>query len=176
MPVNMIFERKEDETDDQWDAFKAYRDMGLSRTVTGLAHQLGISRKTVQRYSKKHNWERRISAYDSWKVSETIRDKAEIIAHDALKDIESILADIILIAKSETAYKKREWATYWKTIAAGETPKTKPPASSTYSIGELIKTIAHVRTQLDSVSKSGDDGDAGIDKLMEFLEAHEPED
>lgn len=164
----MIFERKEDESDDQWKAFLVYRDAGMSRTVTGTAQQLGVSRKTIQRYSKKHNWDRRVSAFDSWKVSEEVKQKAETISKDALSGVEKILDDLLIIAKAETAYKKKLWGEYWSKANAGNT-SVKPPASSTRSIGELIRTIAEVKLQLDVVSKSDDVSNAAIDQLMEVL-------
>lgn len=165
----MIFERKEDETDEQWNAFLAYRDAGVSRTVTGLAQQLGISRKTVQRYSKRHNWERRIAAYDSWKVTQEVRDKAEIIAQDTLSQLDVVIKDLIQITKSEVAYKKKLWADYWRDIRDGVDPKTKPPASSTRSIGDLIQSISEVSIKIREATESPDESVAAIDQLIESL-------
>ncbi|MFH0967244.1 MAG: hypothetical protein V1862_06135 [Methanobacteriota archaeon] len=152
-----VFERKEDESEEQWEAYRSYRDAGLSRSVANLSKPYGVSKRTIQRWAKKYDWDRRVQVYDDWKTSTRVKVQAEAIVSDTLSDLEKVLTDLIQIAKAETSYKKKLWSEYWRDIQSGETPKSKPPASSTRSIAELIQSIASINIQLKSLKVEDDD-------------------
>ncbi len=58
------WERREVETDPAWAAFRAYRDMGLERSLAKVAEDLGKSLQLMERWSSKHRWVMRSTAFD----------------------------------------------------------------------------------------------------------------
>nr|DAI64401.1 MAG TPA: hypothetical protein [Caudoviricetes sp.] len=61
----MLWDRLNADTDTAWDAFKKYRDAGLSRSVPKLAKELGKPRTTLATYSSKYSWVLRVAAWDA---------------------------------------------------------------------------------------------------------------
>jgi hypothetical protein len=59
------YDRQPNETDKSWAAFCIYRDMGRDRTAEKVRLKLGHgSRIIVERWSSKHSWVKRCSAFD----------------------------------------------------------------------------------------------------------------
>ncbi len=61
-----IWERNETDTDKSYSAFCVYRDMGRDRSIREVGRKLGKSRAQIERWSAKHNWVKRVSAYDDY--------------------------------------------------------------------------------------------------------------
>ncbi len=158
--INPIFERVKGETDEQWEAFKIYRDAGLARSITETARAVSISRRTATRYAKKFEWEKRAKSYDAWCDTKDVREHAETIAKDILSDISPLIDDLKTVVKFELAFKKREWAEYWNAIKNGDKPP-KPPASSLRTIAETIDRTSSVLMQLDNRNIENKDDDTG---------------
>ncbi|GAB1371188.1 hypothetical protein MASR1M45_12500 [Candidatus Kapaibacterium sp.] len=66
------WERQEEETLQSWEAFKLFRDMGITRTMSAVARQLSTPDKyrgkyqVVQNWSYKWRWTERIIAYQKY--------------------------------------------------------------------------------------------------------------
>ena len=60
------------ETRQHQQAYEVYRDMGPSRTLSGVAAQLGVSPTSVQRWSKSFDWPRRAKTYDADVARKTV--------------------------------------------------------------------------------------------------------
>lgn len=59
-----IWERKKGETQQSFEAFTIYRDMGPKRSLEKVSQKLGKSRSLMERWSRRHNWVERCRAYD----------------------------------------------------------------------------------------------------------------
>lgn len=60
-----IYERMPGETTAQWEAFLVYRDLGVSRSLSAVASELGkLDRRRLEKWSSRLNWVNRIAAYE----------------------------------------------------------------------------------------------------------------
>lgn len=59
-----LWERRDGESGKAYEAFSVYRDMGASRTVSGVARQLNKSRALIDRWKRQWDWPERVRAYD----------------------------------------------------------------------------------------------------------------
>lgn len=58
------YERRSNETDPAWQAFVVYRDAGLERSHEKVARALGKSTQLIGRWSRAHQWVKRVRAWD----------------------------------------------------------------------------------------------------------------
>ena len=61
-----IWERQTTDTDKSYSAFCVYRDMGRDRSQERVGKELARSRQQISRWSHKHDWVNRVSAYDDY--------------------------------------------------------------------------------------------------------------
>jgi hypothetical protein len=54
----------ENETDQSFEAFEIYRELGLQRSLAKTAAALGKSTPMMERWNRRHNWQNRIRAWD----------------------------------------------------------------------------------------------------------------
>lgn len=59
------YDRQEGETDQAWQAFVIYRDLGVERSQRLVASQLGISDALAARWSSQWRWLKRVSDYEN---------------------------------------------------------------------------------------------------------------
>lgn len=59
------WERQPGETPEAWEAFRHYRDGGVTRSLRTVAEQLQKSQALMGRWSARHSWVLRASAYDN---------------------------------------------------------------------------------------------------------------
>jgi hypothetical protein len=59
------WDRLENESQASWEAFKIYRDMGLTRSIPKVAQQLEKPRTTLGSWSVKNSWLMRAAAFDA---------------------------------------------------------------------------------------------------------------
>lgn len=59
------WERQKGESTKAYEAFTIYRDMGASRSCRKVAEQLGKSTGLLERWSRVHEWQKRVSAWDA---------------------------------------------------------------------------------------------------------------
>lgn len=97
------WERQDNETPKQFEAFKIYRDMGEERSLTKVAQQLKKSTTLMGRWSGINNWVERCAAWDA--------EQDRLLRQQQLKDIKNMRkrhADIAtaMIMKAAKALKK----------------------------------------------------------------------
>lgn len=83
--------RREDETTPAYEAFRAYLNMGGSRSTANVARELGKTKTVMDRWSSMHAWVERARAYDSYLMTAETDGHAEELArvrnrHMALAD------------------------------------------------------------------------------------------
>lgn len=91
------WERLPDETPPAWAAFTAYLTAGTGRSVTGVGGELHKSRTLIGRWSSRHQWVRRSSAFDAHVASEyraEIVDAQRSIAHRHLAVSQAALTKV----------------------------------------------------------------------------------
>lgn len=76
------WERQENETPKQFEAFKIYRDMGEERSLTKVAQQLKKSTTLMGRWSGINNWVERCAAWDA--------EQDRLLRQQQLKDIKNM--------------------------------------------------------------------------------------
>lgn len=59
-----IWEKREDESRRQFEAFKCYRDMGSGRTLAKVDDEVSYSLQNIKRISSTKDWGDRVHAYD----------------------------------------------------------------------------------------------------------------
>ena len=59
-----LWERREGETNKQFEAFCVYRDLGIDRTQRKVSEQLRKSEALISRWASINNWTERVRAYD----------------------------------------------------------------------------------------------------------------
>lgn len=79
------WDRKEGESDDAWQAFVEYRDLGLSRTVRRAAEILGKSESHLNGYSYRFSWRERVNAFEEH-LDHHRQDEHEKAVRDMTKD------------------------------------------------------------------------------------------
>lgn len=59
------WERQKGESPKAFEAFSKYRDLGASRSCRKVAEELGKSNGLIERWSRNHDWQKRVSAWDA---------------------------------------------------------------------------------------------------------------
>jgi hypothetical protein len=95
-----LWEKRDGETNKAYEAFKIYLDMGYKRSLSKTAILLGHkNQQTVNTWSRKNEWQRRIEAYDKQQAKEALyqsRHKAAELSKNTLALFE---APAIALAK-----------------------------------------------------------------------------
>lgn len=60
------WDRTDKESEEAWEAFVVYRDMGARRSLPLVAEACGKSASLMQGWSAKHDWPNRARGYDRW--------------------------------------------------------------------------------------------------------------
>lgn len=60
------WDRQPKESGPAWEAFRIYRDMGLTRSITKVSAEVDKNRQLIGRWSKTHTWPLRAIAYDKF--------------------------------------------------------------------------------------------------------------
>ena len=95
--MNLPWERQKDEPLKAWEAFAAYRDMGMARSQSKVAEKLHKSRPTMGRWSALYSWTERCRAWDAYLDSERRRallKEAEAAARRHAKIAQSMLEEV----------------------------------------------------------------------------------
>lgn len=72
-----LWERLDDESNPAWEAFVIYRDLGLFRSLTKAAREVGKDTSLLKGWSRRHSWVARCRAWDA--EMDKI-DRAEVVA------------------------------------------------------------------------------------------------
>ena len=76
------WERQDNETPKQFEAFKIYRDMGEERSLSKVAQQLSKTKQLLSRWSSANNWVERCASWDA--------EQDRLLRQQQLKDIKSM--------------------------------------------------------------------------------------
>jgi hypothetical protein len=74
------WDRQPGESNPAWEAFRIYRDMGATRSITKVAEQVHKNRQLMGRWSRTHTWPLRTIAFDKFNDREwqlTMREEAD---------------------------------------------------------------------------------------------------
>lgn len=77
---NKPWERQKGESEQAFEAFSIYRDMGESRTFQAVADKLQKSYTLIRRWKCKWDWEIRVTAYDNDLEKQAFREKRKLVA------------------------------------------------------------------------------------------------
>jgi len=73
-----IYERQPGETSKAWEAWRTYRDFGISRSLAAVASEMGIDKRRIEEWSSKWRWVDRVVAWeiDQDRLDRMAREKA----------------------------------------------------------------------------------------------------
>src|SRR5688572_2143686 len=74
MPARQIWERHERESNEAFEAFKIYLNLGVERSTKKVAEQLGKSLSLIQRWSADWRWVERCRAFDNYVFQQELED------------------------------------------------------------------------------------------------------
>lgn len=76
------WERQDDESDEAFEAFQIYRDMGVGRSMAAVRKELGKSQSLMERWSSKYSWVDRAKAWE--------REQDRILRLQQIEDIKKM--------------------------------------------------------------------------------------
>ena len=77
-----LWERMPKERSKAFSLFCMYRDMGPTRSLEKLRRSMGeegLSSTTLQTYSVKHEWVKRVQAYDDYRAAQELKEHEQLI-------------------------------------------------------------------------------------------------
>lgn len=72
-----LWERQEKESQQAYEGFVTYRDLGVGRTFTAVAKKLQKSNSLIRRWKEQWNWEKRADAWDKELADKAMEQTAE---------------------------------------------------------------------------------------------------
>lgn len=100
-----LWERLDTDTDKSFEAFCIYRDMGANRSLRKVAEKLSKSETIINRWSMNHNWQERVTAFDTHQDS--LRQERNL---ERQKQIEDNAFDDYMVIRDAIAKYKRDFA------------------------------------------------------------------
>lgn len=97
------WERQENETPKQFEAFRIYRDMGEERGVQKVADALSKSRTLMTRWKAANNWDERCMAWDN--EQDRIARKEQIKSIKKMRERHAKLAEAGLVKAAQALSK-----------------------------------------------------------------------
>lgn len=67
------WERQQYESQQSFEAFQIYRDLGEERSITKVAQKCNKNRSLIARWSTQHNWVERAAAYDQYMDQQALK-------------------------------------------------------------------------------------------------------
>ncbi len=146
------WERQKGETEQAFEAFAIYRDLGLKRSNHEVCERLSKSRQLISRWKSKYGWDERVRAYDN---------EIERQAHaEAVKDLKDMTKRHTKIA---VQMQKKALEALEKLKVEDMTPR---------DIKEYIK----IATELERLNRSVSASDNAIDEEEQTrVEVYMPE-
>ena len=89
------WERRKGETARAYEAFTVYRDMGAGRSINKTAQNLTKNRTTIAEWSSKHEWVKRVAAWDA--EQDRIARQAQIDEIKKMRKRHADLANAMLV-------------------------------------------------------------------------------
>lgn len=121
-----VWDRRENESIQAYEAFCLYRDMGADRSCVKVGQKLGKSATIITRWSFQHDWVARARAYDmhldkeAQKITEKRARDAIVKMNERQIDTGSRLQELVRIKIKVLEKLVDEWK------SSGEDPKTCP--------------------------------------------------
>lgn len=86
------WDRRDEESEEAFEAFVLYRDMGVKRSIRAVAQALGKSHQLMAVWSSPNDWPNRARAYDKWldqQATQAWADerRAQVAKTNALSDL-----------------------------------------------------------------------------------------
>ena len=91
---NKEWERVEGESAKSFEAFRKYRDMGVSRSLSKVSEEMDKSLRLLKRWSAAHRWVARVDAYDAY-----MEKKALDVYENKLEDVNEAHLDMVRSAR-----------------------------------------------------------------------------
>ncbi len=88
--TDKLWERRKGESEQAYEAFSIYRDLGLQRSNAKVCEQLSKSRQLISRWKTQHDWDERARAYDN--------DLAKRAHAEAVRDLKDMTGRHIRMA------------------------------------------------------------------------------
>ena len=151
------WERRTDETDKAWEAFKTYRDMP-NRTLAAVGKKLVKSGSLIDRWRAKYDWVERVRSLDehadwAWLealfddrvrtarensetatvVLEKIKARLDEVGPDGLSYVQGVT---LLIAVAKMRREALDWA--WAIRQEDRTDEARPPVVVIYGADQLV--------------------------------------
>lgn len=123
-----LWEKREDEGDKPWEAFMLYRDAGIKRSHTAVTVELHKSMHLISRWSKRHEWRKRVLQFDRWMDEEARKD--QVIA---VKEMRRRHAAVAMMAMAKAVEKLR--------VVAGDT-MTVRDAATLFDLSVKVERMA----------------------------------
>lgn len=107
MAKKKIWERLDDETTKQYEAFCAYRDMGQDRSIRAVAEKFSKSEQLLRRWSSKNHWVDRATAWDDEqdRIEREIAQKEQAKAIREMRKKHANLASAMLLKATKALTK-----------------------------------------------------------------------
>ncbi len=140
----MPWERQQDESTPAWQAFEMYRNMGAERSTGKVQRTVGKSKRLIDGWSSKHDWVRRVAAWD--REQDRIARKAQL---DGIREMNKRHAKIAMGGLSAVVHSLRRY------IPTESNPN--PPPMSDQLMAQMVKICAGLervaRDQADSIQE-----------------------
>ena len=79
MVMQNLWDQQTKESGRAFAAFVAYRDLGLRRSCSAAAAQLGLAAQSILELSKRHSWQERVRAWDANVDKEFQKEQIEAV-------------------------------------------------------------------------------------------------
>lgn len=89
------WERQPEETTKAFEAFCVYRDLGTERSIAKTGRQLGKNRVTLEGWSSKYEWVKRVAAWDA--EQDRIARQEQIKAIKAMRNRHAGMAKAMIV-------------------------------------------------------------------------------
>lgn len=133
-PATEPWERQQEETTKAFEAFCVYRDLGTDRSIAKAGKQLGKNRVTLEQWSSKYDWVKRVAAWDA--EQDRIARQEQLKAIKAMRNRHAGMAKAMIVKAGR---------------ALNRIPEDEIKASD-------ISRMIEVATKLERISR-GDVGD-----------------
>jgi hypothetical protein len=110
-PDGASWERQPGESDEAYEAFRTYLNLGANRSVAKVGQKCSKSKSLMDRWSAQWNWVERVRAHDNFLMEQEDREQATVV-RKWVKNVGKAAADSLAMANKDLeAYAKKGKAT-----------------------------------------------------------------
>lgn len=189
--VDPAWERQRWETPPAYERFRAYRDLGATRTLARVAEVFGVAEDTVHRQSRKYVWVERANRWDAHLdtlgrgVTESATREAAALNAQRVAEMkeaewriwEAVQSGVLNLIEQAKGFTITDKATGQKTYVAGD-PKAGGAAAQLIREGSRVARMATGQPTEGSRPKPDETGrEADLDAFLDGLSGgHAPDD